>query len=228
MKVLVVDDESAVRSSLRRALRAEGYEVAVAEDGEAGTTAHREFRSDAIVLDVAMPNMNGLDMCRQLRVFDKDVAVLMLTAKVETEDRVAGLDAGADDYLVKPFELSELLARLRALLRRAPAGSSEIVTYGDLVLDPVTRSVRRGGCALDLTKTEYALIEMFIRHADQVIERPSIFRKIWGSDFGLNSNCLEVYINYIRRKLEAGGEPRLVHTVWGTGYMMSTQAPPAR
>ncbi len=221
MRVLVVDDEPAVRQALERALRFEGYTAELAEDGMAGLAAHAERPADAIVLDIAMPRLDGLEMCRRLRAAGDRTPVLMLTAKAAVTERVDGLDAGADDYLVKPFALEELLARLRALLRRsAPTAENEILRFGDLSLDPGTREVRRGNRLIELTRTEFLLLELFLRNPKQVLPREVIFDRVWGYDFGLNSNSLEVYIGYLRRKTEAGGEPRLIHTVRGVGYVM--------
>jgi two-component system response regulator MprA len=221
MRVLVVDDEPAVRQALDRALRFEGYHTQVADDGPGALAAHAEHPADAIVLDVAMPRMDGLEVCRRLRQAGDHTPVLMLTARAAVNDRVAGLDAGADDYLVKPFALEELLARIRALLRRsAPAGDDEVLRFADLSLDPGTREVRRGSRSMELTRTEFLLLELLLRNAKQVLPRELIFDRVWGYDFGANSNSLEVYIGYLRRKTEADGEPRLIHTVRGVGYVL--------
>jgi len=221
MRVLVVDDEPAVRQALDRALRFEGYETEQAEDGVVALTAHAERPADAIVLDVAMPRLDGLEVCRRLRSADDSTPVLLLTARAAVNDRVAGLDAGADDYLVKPFALEELLARIRALLRRsAPLNDNEVLRFSDLSLDPGTREVRRAGRRIELTRTEFLLLELLLRNARQVLPREVIFDRVWGYDFGANSNSLEVYIGYLRRKTEAEGEPRLIHTVRGVGYVL--------
>jgi two-component system, OmpR family, response regulator MprA len=224
MKILVVDDERAVRESLRRALELEGYDIELAADGrEALTTLHEEeMQPDAVILDVLMPGVDGLEVCRQLRREGNRVPVLMLTARDEVENRVAGLDAGADDYVTKPFALEELLARMRALLRRTTDGdgSGELLTFGDLELDLGTREVRRAGRPIELTRTEFALLELFLRNPRQVLTRSIIFERVWGYDFGFASNSLDVYIGYLRRKTEAGGEPRLIHTVRGVGYAL--------
>jgi two-component system response regulator MprA len=221
----VVDDEPAVRQALDRALRFEGYQTELAEDGPAALSAHAEHPADAIVLDVAMPRMDGLEVCRRLRHAGDHTPVLMLTARAAVNERVAGLDAGADDYLVKPFALEELLARIRALLRRsAPLGDDEILRFADLSLDPGTREVRRGARSMELTRTEFLLLELLLRNAKQVLPRELIFDRVWGYDFGANSNSLEVYIGYLRRKTEAGGEPRLIHTVRGVGYVLRQPA----
>jgi two-component system response regulator MprA len=225
MRVLVVDDEPAVRQALDRALRFEGYTTEVAEDGAAALAMHAARPADAIVLDVAMPRMDGLEVCRRLRAAGDTTPILLLTARVAVADRVAGLDAGADDYLVKPFALEELLARLRALLRRAgPADDNEVLRFADLSIDPGTREVRRGNRHIELTRTEFLLLELLLRNARQVLPREVIFDRVWGYDFGANSNSLEVYIGYLRRKTESGGEPRLLHTVRGVGYVLREPA----
>ena len=221
MKILVVDDERAVRESLRRALELEGYEVEAAGDGsEALERLEADgLDPDAVVLDVLMPGVDGLEVCRVLRRAGSRMPVLMLTARAEVGDRVAGLDAGADDYLAKPFALEELLARLRALLRRA-GGGEEVLRFADVELDPATREVRRGGEPIELTRTEFSLLELFLRNPRQVLTRSLIFERVWGYDFGAGSNSLDVYIGYLRRKTEAGGKPRLIQTVRGVGYSL--------
>jgi two-component system, OmpR family, response regulator MprA len=221
MSILVVDDEPAVRDSLRRALQLEGYEVELAGDGDEALKRLEGDGVDAIVLDVSMPRLDGLETCRRLRSAGKTVPVLMLTARDEVADRVAGLDAGADDYVVKPFALEELLARLRALLRRAaPAGAGEVLRFADLVLDPSTREVSRGGEPIELTRTEFSLLELFLLNPRQVLTRSLIFERVWGYDFGFGSNSLDVYIGYLRRKTEAGDRPRLIQTIRGVGYAL--------
>ena len=222
MKILVVDDERAVRESLRRALELEGYEIDLAESGEdALAQLGSEPGADAVVLDVLMPGVDGLEVCRRLRADGNDVPVLMLTARAEVDSRVAGLDAGADDYLPKPFALAELLARVRALLRRAANGANvDALRFADLELDPGTRDVSRGGSSIELTRTEFSLLELFLRNPRQVLTRSIIFERVWGYDFGPTSNSLDVYIGYLRRKTEAGGKPRLIHTVRGVGYAL--------
>jgi len=224
VKILVVDDERAVRESLRRALELEGYEIELAGDGvEALTTlAKEETQPDAVILDVLMPGVDGLEVCRRLRATGNRVPVLMLTARDEVESRVSGLDAGADDYVTKPFALEELLARVRALLRRSTNGDgvAEVLGFADLQLDLGTREVRRAGRPIELTRTEFALLELFLRNPRQVLTRSIIFERVWGYDFGFASNSLDVYIGYLRRKTEAGGEPRLIHTVRGVGYAL--------
>jgi two-component system, OmpR family, response regulator MprA len=221
MKILVVDDERAVRESLRRALELEGYEIELAADGnEALYRLESNTELDAMILDVLMPGVDGLEVCRRLRSNGSQLPILMLTARTEVEDRVAGLDAGADDYVVKPFALEELLARLRALLRRTTEGESDVLRFADLELDPNTREVKRGDRPIELTRTEFALLELFMRNPRQVLTRSIIFERVWGYDFGFASNSLDVYIGYLRRKTEAGGEPRLVQTVRGVGYAL--------
>ncbi len=223
MRVLVVDDEPAVRQALDRALRFEGYETEMAGDGVAALAALGERPADAVLLDVAMPRVDGLEVCRRLREAGNQTPILLLTARVAVSERVAGLDAGADDYLVKPFALEELLARLRALLRRSGPPDDAVLRFCDLSLDPVTREVARGERRIELTRTEFLLLELLLRNARQVLPREVIFDRVWGYDFGANSNSLEVYIGYLRRKTEADGEPRLVHTVRGVGYVVREQ-----
>jgi two-component system response regulator MprA len=221
VKILVVDDERAVRESLRRALELEGYDVGLASDGsEALEKLEGDAQPDAIILDVLMPGTDGLEVSRTLRRSGSRVPVLMLTARTEVGDRVAGLDAGADDYLTKPFALEELLARLRALLRRTADGSGEALRFADLELDPGTREVKRGDEPIELTRTEFSLLELFMLNPRQVLTRSVIFERVWGYDFGYGSNSLDVYIGYLRRKTEAGGKPRLIHTVRGVGYAL--------
>jgi two-component system, OmpR family, response regulator MprA len=221
MKILVVDDERAVRESLRRALELEGYEIELAADGsEALYRLEGNEEPDAMILDVLMPGVDGLEVCRRLRGSGSKLPVLMLTARTEVEDRVAGLDAGADDYVTKPFALEELLARVRALLRRTSDEEGDVVRFGDLELDPTTREVTRGGRPIELTRTEFSLLELFMHNPRQVLTRTIIFERVWGYDFGYASNSLDVYIGYLRRKTEADGEPRLIHTVRGVGYAL--------
>ena len=222
MKILVVDDERAVRESLRRALELEGYEIELAGDGnEALSRLESSEEPDAMILDVLMPGVDGLEVCRRIRGTGSKLPVLMLTARTEVEDRVAGLDAGADDYLTKPFALEELLARVRALLRRTTDGDDgEVLRFADLELDPGTREVQRGERHIELTRTEFSLLELFLQNPRQVLTRTVIFERVWGYDFGFASNSLDVYIGYLRRKTEASGEPRLIHTVRGVGYAL--------
>jgi two-component system response regulator MprA len=222
MRVLVVDDDPGVRDSLRRSLVFNGYEVELAEDGQRGLSAIALRRPDAVVLDVMMPGLDGLETCRRLRAAGEDIPVLMLTARESVADRVSGLDAGADDYLVKPFALEELLARLRSLLRRSAAGpeGNQLLRFSDLSLDLGTREVWRGQRSITLTRTEFHLLELLLRHPRQVLERGQILEEVWGFDFPTTANSLEVYVGYLRRKLEAEGESRLIHTVRGVGYSL--------
>jgi two-component system response regulator MprA len=221
-RVLVVDDEPAVRVALERALRLEHYDVELAADGrEALERLANGTPPDAVVLDVAMPFVDGLEVCRRLREAGDRTPVLMLTARDAVDDRVAGLDAGADDYLVKPFALKELKARLRALLRRTGNdGPGRLLRFGDLELDPVAYEVRRGERPIELSRTEFHLLALFLEHPRQVLTRSQIFERVWGYDFGAGSNALGVYVGYLRRKTEAGGEARLLHTVRGVGYVL--------
>ncbi|MFY9578945.1 MAG: response regulator transcription factor [Gaiellaceae bacterium] len=223
MRILVVDDERAVRDSLRRALELEGYEIELAGDGrEALYRLDSETQPDAIILDVLMPGLDGLEVCKRIRATGNAVPVLMLTARDAIENRVEGLDAGADDYVTKPFALEELLARVRALIRRSTEGTDEKLRFADLELDPGTREVRRAGEPIELTRTEFSLLELFMRNPRQVLTRSIIFERVWGYDFGFASNSLDVYIGYLRRKTEVGDRPRLIHTVRGVGYALRT------
>jgi two-component system, OmpR family, response regulator MprA len=220
VKILVVDDDPAVSGSLERALRLEGYEVETAADGSTALHALALASPDAVVLDLGLPDMDGLEVCRRLRSAGDDSPVLMLTARDAVNDRVQGLDAGADDYLVKPFALAELLARLRALLRRRNEGEGETLRFGDLDLDLSSREVRRGGRAFTLTRIEFDLLELFLRHPRQVLTREVILERVWGYDFDSGTNSLAVYVGYLRRKTEAEGEPRYIHTVRAVGYVL--------
>jgi two-component system, OmpR family, response regulator MprA len=222
VRILVVDDERAVRESLQRALELEGYEIELAADGREALARleNGEPQTDAVILDVLMPVIDGLEVCRRLRRSGNRVPVLMLTARDEIENRVAGLDAGADDYVPKPFALEELVARIRALLRRTIGTSDDILRFADLELDPGTREVRRNGDLIELTRTEFALLELFMTNPRQVLTRSIIFERVWGYDFGFASNSLDVYIGYLRRKTEAGDKPRLIQTVRGVGYAL--------
>ncbi|WP_320671159.1 response regulator transcription factor [Patulibacter defluvii] len=226
MTVLVVDDEPAVRTALERVLHHEGYAVRLAADGIEALQQHAATPADVLLLDVMMPGCDGLEVCRRLRAAGDHVPVLMLTARDQLGDRVDGLDAGADDYLPKPFELDELLARLRALLRRSQwdadgdEGDRRPLRVDDLTLDPRAHEVARGERPIELTRTEFLLLELFLRHPRQVLTREQIFEAVWGYDFGPTSNALQVYVGYLRRKLEAEGEPRLLHTVRGVGYVL--------
>jgi two-component system response regulator MprA len=223
-RILVVDDEPAVQSALFRALTLEHYDVANASDGYEALERIGASPYEAIILDIAMPRMDGLEVCKRLRAGGDRTPVLMLTARGEVDDRVAGLDVGADDYLVKPFALRELLARVRALLRRAvdEDGKEETLCFEDLRLDLRAHEAWRGERLLQLTRTEFLLLEMFLRHPRQVLTRSAIFENVWGYDFGSSSNSLGVYMGYLRRKTEVGEEPRLLHTVRGVGYVLRT------
>ncbi|WP_227979766.1 response regulator transcription factor [Nocardia spumae] len=229
MRILVVDDDRAVRESLRRSLTFNGYTVELAVDGLDALEKVKASRPDALVLDVMMPRLDGLEVCRRLRSTGDDLPILVLTARDSVSERVAGLDAGADDYLPKPFALEELLARLRALLRRttaeAAADSSERMSFADLSLDPVTREVSRGERPISLTRTEFSLMEMLMANPRRVLTRGRILEEVWGYDFPTSGNALEVYIGYLRRKTEAEGEPRLIHTVRGVGYVLRETPP---
>ena len=212
-----------MRDSLRRALELEGYQIELAGDGrEALYRLDSDVQPDAVILDVLMPGLDGLEVCRRLRATGNSVPVLMLTARDAVENRVEGLDAGADDYVTKPFALEELLARVRALIRRTADGADEKLRFADLELDPGTREVRRGGEPIELTRTEFSLLELFMRNPRQVLTRSIIFERVWGYDFGFASNSLDVYIAYLRRKTEVGGRTRLIHTVRGVGYALRT------
>jgi two-component system response regulator MprA len=220
-RILVVDDEPNVRDSLQIALGVAGFDVAVAPGGSEALDVVAKQAPDLMVLDVLMPGIDGLEVCRRLRSGGSDLPVLMLTARDEVPDRVAGLEAGADDYLVKPFALEELLARIRALLRRAkPEAETPVLHFADVTLDYGTYKVTRGDRKLDLTRTEFLLLELFMRNPRRVLPKRTIFESVWGYDFGLASNSLEVYVGYLRKKLEEGGEPRLIHTVRGVGYVL--------
>lgn len=219
-RILVVDDDESVTNMLRRALSFEGYTVATARDGAEGLKKALEWAPELVVLDVMLPGLDGLEVCRRLRAGDPGLAVLMLTAKDAASDQVVGLDAGADDYLVKPFTLEVLTARIRALLRRKEPASVEVLRFLDLVLDTGTRTARRGEREIHLTTTEYDLLLQLLRHPRQVLEKEQLTEKVWGYDFGGNYNVLEVYVRYLRQKLEAGGEARLIHTLRGAGYVL--------
>ncbi|MBM7054598.1 MULTISPECIES: response regulator transcription factor [Streptomyces] len=231
-RILIVDDEPAVREALRRSLAFEGYGTQVAVDGYDALAMAEAYAPDLIVLDIQMPRMDGLTAARRIRATGSTTPILMLTARDTVGDRVTGLDAGADDYLVKPFELDELFARIRALLRRssyasaaaagAEAPDDDVLAFADLRMDLATREVTRGERRVELTRTEYTLLEMFLSHPRQVLTREQILKAVWGFDFEPSSNSLDVYVMYLRRKTEAGGEPRLVHTVRGVGYALRT------
>ncbi|MFD3997003.1 response regulator transcription factor [Streptomyces sp. NPDC058583] len=227
-RILIVDDEPAVREALRRSLAFEGYGTQDAVDGLDALGRMESYAPDLVVLDVQMPRMDGLTAARRIRASGSTVPILMLTARDTVGDRVTGLDAGADDYLVKPFELDELFARIRALLRRSSYASAtasgpadaDVLSFEDLRMDLATREVTRGGRTVELTRTEFTLLEMFLAHPRQVLTREQILKAVWGFDFEPSSNSLDVYVMYLRRKTEAGGEPRLVHTVRGVGYAL--------
>ncbi len=223
MKILVVDDDPSVGAALNRALRLEGYEVAVAGDGPVALEEIAVRPPDAVVLDIQLPTLDGLEVCRRMRAAGDDTPVLMLTARDAINDRVQGLDAGADDYLVKPFALAELLARLRALLRRRHDDGGEILRFADLELDPGSREARRGDREFTLTRIEFDLLELLLRHPRQVLTREVILDRVWGYSFDSGTNSLAVYVGYLRRKTEEGGEPRLIHTARGVGYVLREQ-----
>ena len=232
-RILIVDDEPAVREALQRSLAFDGYGTEVAVDGIDALTKAEAYTPDLIVLDIQMPRMDGLTAARRLRAGGSKVPILMLTARDTVGDRVTGLDAGADDYLVKPFELDELFARIRALLRRssyaADAGDlpeEDVLAFADLRMDLATREVMRGNRRVELTRTEFTLLEMFLAHPRQVLTREQILKAVWGFDFEPSSNSLDVYVMYLRRKTESGGEPRLVHTVRGVGYALRADGAP--
>jgi len=218
-RILVVDDEPAVREALARALEIEGYEVDLAGDGEEGMIRIGSSDPDLLILDVTMPVMSGLEACRRLRRLGNRIPILMLTARESIPDRVSGLEAGADDYLVKPFALAELVARIKALLRR-DSGVGESLRFADLHLDPVSCQVHRGDRLLELTRTEFLMLELFLRHPRQVMTRDQINENVWGYEFGPVSNSINVYVGYLRRKLELEREPRLIHTVRSVGYVL--------
>jgi two-component system response regulator MprA len=221
--VLVVDDDKAVRESLRRSLEFNGYAVSLAADGAEALAGIGRIAPDVVVMDVMMPRLDGIEATKSLRKAGNDVPILVLTARDAVGDRVEGLDAGADDYLTKPFALQELLARLRALLRRvvpSDGDDAEVLSFADLSMDLATREVHRGQRGMELTRTEFTLLEMFLRRPRRVLERSFILEEVWGYDFPTTANSLEVYVGYLRRKTEAEGEPRLIHTVRGVGYVL--------
>jgi two-component system response regulator MprA len=223
-RVLVVDDDKAVRESLRRSLEFNGYDVALAADGAEALAGIGVSHPDVVVMDVMMPRLDGLETTRAMRQAGHDLPILVLTARDAVGDRVEGLDAGADDYLTKPFALAELLARIRALLRRVvpEEAEDEVLSFADLTMDVATREVRRGDRQIELTRTEFTLLEMFLRRPRRVLERSFILEEVWGYDFPTTANSLEVYVGYLRRKTEAEGEARLIHTVRGVGYVLKS------
>jgi len=219
-KILIVEDEEQIASFLRRGLSYEGYEVETAADGTSALAKARDARPDLVVLDLMLPGMDGLEVCRRLRLAHSSLPILILTARDSVSDRVQGLDAGSDDYMVKPFALAELLARVRALLRRAGPGEPEVLQFADLRLDTGTRQVYRSETQIELTSKEFDLLELFLRHPKQVLTRETIYDRVWGYDFGGESNIIEVYIRYLRQKLESDGRSRLLFTVRGVGYVL--------
>ena len=219
-KILVVEDEEQIASFLRRGLTYEGYEVETVPDGTSALAKARDARPDLVVLDLMLPGMDGLEVCRRLRTAHSSLPILILTARDSVSDRVQGLDAGSDDYMVKPFALAELLARVRALLRRAGPGEPEVLHFADLRLDTGTRQVHRADAQIELTSKEFDLLELFLRHPRQVLTRETIYDRVWGYDFGGESNIIEVYIRYLRQKLEAESRSRLLYTVRGVGYVL--------
>ena len=233
MHILVVDDDRAVRDSLARSLQYSGYEVSTANDGVEALAALSANRPDAVIMDVMMPRLDGLETTKALRATGNDVPILVLTARDAVDDRVDGLDAGADDYMTKPFALDELMARLRALTRRtrtdaadaSDEDTSQTLTFAGVTLDPQTREVHRNGRRISLTRTEFALLQTFLEHPRKVLERSWLLNEVWGFDFPTTANSLEVYIGYLRRKTEADGESRLIHTVRGVGYVLRETAP---
>jgi two-component system response regulator MprA len=219
-RILIIEDDQAILKILQRGLAYEGYTVDTATEGRSGLMLARDHQPDLVILDWMLPGMDGLEVCHRMRTASGSVPILMLTAKDAVQDRIQGLDAGADDYMVKPFNLDELLARVRALLRRTQPDRVPVLKFADLTLDTGSRQASRGSRLVQLTAKEYELLELFLRHPKQVLTREVIFDRVWGYDFGGESNVLEVYIRYLRQKLEEGGEPRLIHTVRGVGYVM--------
>jgi two-component system response regulator MprA len=223
MRILVVDDEPAVRDAVQRALKLESYDVDTASDGSEALRSLAVSSPDLMILDLLMPKIDGLEVCRRLRAAGDPTPVLMLTARDSVANRVEGLDAGADDYLVKPFALDELLARVRALLRRSSPEGAQLLRFSDLSMDTVSREVKRGNRPMELTRTEFLLLELFLNNPRRVLTREIILDRVWGFDFGPESNSLEVYIGYLRKKMEADKEPRLIHTIRGVGYVLREQ-----
>lgn len=219
-RILIVEDDQAIVRILKRVLTYEGYHVEAADDGESGLELYKKFQPHLIILDWMLPGMDGLEFCDRIRSTEDNIPIIMLTAKDSTRDRVMGLDAGADDYMVKPFEINELTARIRALLRRTKSERKLTLRMADLVLDTSSRQATRGNRVMNLTAKEYDLLELFLRHPKQVLKREFIFDRVWGYDFGGESNVLDVYIRYLRQKIEEKGELRLIHTIRGVGYVM--------
>jgi two-component system, OmpR family, response regulator PrrA len=220
--VLVVDDDEDIRKALERALRLEGFAVRVADGGRAALELVEQERPGVMVLDVVMPDLSGVRVVSRLRERGIDTPICILSARDEVEDRVAGLEAGADDYVVKPFDLEELVARLRALLRRVPSTENALLRLGDLIVDPAQRSVSRGGREIELTRREFELLEELVRHRGVVLSRQQLLERVWGYDFDVDGNVVDVFVGYLRRKLEAGGEPRMIHTVRGVGFVVKS------
>jgi two-component system, OmpR family, response regulator MprA len=218
-RVLVVDDEPQIRRALRTSLEAHGYEMQTVGTGEEAVIGAAESAPELMLLDLGLPDLDGTEVIRRVRGFT-ELPIIVLSVRDGQHDKVAALDAGADDYVTKPFALEELLARLRALLRRTTTDGTEVLRFADLELDPGTREVKRGGEPIELTRTEFSLLELFLLNPRQVLTRSVIFERVWGYDFGFSSNSLDVYIGYLRRKTEAGGKPRLIHTVRGVGYAL--------
>lgn len=219
MQILVVDDDTEIVDMLSRGLKFEGYDVRTAEDGSTALKYFKEEAPDLVLLDVMLPGMDGMEICREMRKV-RDTPVVMLTAKDTVGDKVAGLDSGADDYIVKPFEFDELLARVRAHLRRTMPGEAQLIQFSDLVLNTATHEVKRSGQSIELTSKEFELLQLFMQHPRQVLTRETIYDKVWGYDFGGESNIIEVYVRYLRSKLEANNRSKLIHTVRGVGYAM--------
>lgn len=223
MRLLVVEDEKKVARFIQRGLEEEGYAVDVARDGEEALALARDGVHDLILLDIGLPGKNGLQVLRELRDGKREVPVLLLTVRATIEDKVLGLDAGADDYLTKPFAFQELLARIRALLRRQTGGGPAVLKYADLLLDPARRTASRGGEKIELTAKEFALLEYLLRHPGRVLTRTRIIEHVWDYDFDSGTNLVDVYINYLRKKVDSGREPKLIHTVRGVGYVLKAE-----
>ena len=219
-RVLIIEDDREILKTLRRNLAHEEYDVYTAEDGDSGLEEARKVEPDLVILDIMLPGIDGYEVCRRLRKENQELPILMLTAKGDTSDRVRGLDIGADDYITKPFEIEELNARMRALLRRTMPNQEEVLSFMDLTLDRGTRRAQRGDRIISLTAKEYELLELFMQHPRQVLTREIIYDRVWGYNFGGKSNIIEVYVRYLRQKLEENDEPRLIHTLRGVGYVL--------